>query len=173
MEYHRIGALKGLVKDADGTSTLLDVYDTFGMTQVTVFFNTALPNSAADPKENSVKLKRQMRTALGGRGFTRVRVICSEGFFDKLVGHNSMKAAWDRWNNGQFLREDQSNADFVFADVVFQVYSGGTNSGDFIEDGNLSGILDTKANAEVQLRLTSSAANTYKVWYELIDPIKG
>lgn len=42
---------------------------------------------------------------------------------------------------------------------------------DAIEDGNLSGILDTKANGEVQLRLTSSAANTYRVWYELIDPI--
>lgn len=42
---------------------------------------------------------------------------------------------------------------------------------DFIEDGNLSGILDTGTAANVELRFQSSAANTYKVWYELIDPI--
>lgn len=42
---------------------------------------------------------------------------------------------------------------------------------DFVEDGNLSGILDTGTAANVELRINSSAANTYKVWYELVDPI--
>lgn len=42
---------------------------------------------------------------------------------------------------------------------------------DFIEDGNLSGIIDTGAAANVELRIDSSAANTYQVFYELIDPI--
>jgi hypothetical protein len=42
---------------------------------------------------------------------------------------------------------------------------------DFIEDGNLSGVLDTGNAANVELRITSSAANTYTVWYEFIDPI--
>ena len=42
---------------------------------------------------------------------------------------------------------------------------------DFIEDGNLSGVLDTGAAANVELRITSSAGNTYQVFYEFIDPI--
>lgn len=42
---------------------------------------------------------------------------------------------------------------------------------DFIEDGNLSGVLDTGMAANVELRITSSAANTYQVFYEFIDPI--
>lgn len=42
---------------------------------------------------------------------------------------------------------------------------------DFVEDGNLSGVLDTGMAANVELRLTSSAANTYQVFYEFIDPI--
>ncbi len=42
---------------------------------------------------------------------------------------------------------------------------------DFIEDGNLSGVLDTGISANVELRMTSSAANTYQVFYEFIDPI--
>lgn len=42
---------------------------------------------------------------------------------------------------------------------------------DFIEDGNLSGVLDTGNAANVELRLNSSAANNYTIWYEFIDPI--
>lgn len=42
---------------------------------------------------------------------------------------------------------------------------------DFVEDGNLSGILNTATAAQVELRLKSSAANTYRVYYEYIDPI--
>jgi hypothetical protein len=42
---------------------------------------------------------------------------------------------------------------------------------DFVEDGNLSGVLDTGNAANVELRMTSSAANTYTIWYEFIDPI--
>lgn len=42
---------------------------------------------------------------------------------------------------------------------------------DFIEDGNLSGVMDTGTSANIELRLTSSAANTYQVLYQLIDPI--
>lgn len=42
---------------------------------------------------------------------------------------------------------------------------------DFVEDGNLSGVLDTGTAANVELRMQSSAANTYQVFYEFIDPI--
>lgn len=42
---------------------------------------------------------------------------------------------------------------------------------DFIEDGNLAGMLDTSAAPNVELRLTTTAAGTYSVDYEFIDPI--
>jgi hypothetical protein len=42
---------------------------------------------------------------------------------------------------------------------------------DFIEDGNLAGMLDTSRAPNVELRLTNGAACTYTVYYELIDPI--
>jgi hypothetical protein len=41
---------------------------------------------------------------------------------------------------------------------------------DFVEDGNLSGVLDTGNAANVELRLTG-AADTYEVFYDFIDPI--
>lgn len=42
---------------------------------------------------------------------------------------------------------------------------------DFVEDGNLAGMLDTANAPMVELRLTNGAACTYTVYYELIDPI--
>ena len=42
---------------------------------------------------------------------------------------------------------------------------------DFIEDGNLAGMLDTANAPSVELRLATTAAGSYRVYYELIDPI--
>jgi hypothetical protein len=135
LEYHRVGALKGLVLDADGTTPILNIYTLFGMTQVEQNWNIATTGTGADVKDLCVKLKRAVRDKLGGRTFSRVRVICSEGFFDKMVAHNSIKTAYDKWQDGAFLRTDQSTADFEFAGVVFEVYEGGVDTQDFIEDG--------------------------------------
>lgn len=139
LEHMMVGALKGTVVDADGTTPIMNMYDVFGFTQQTLYWNMATANTSTDLKQKCVELKRAIRNSLGGRSFTGVRVKCSEGWFDKFVGHNNMKAAWDRWNSGAFLRQDQSTADFEFAGVIFQIYSGGTgtseNMTDFIEDG--------------------------------------
>lgn len=134
-EYHRVGALKGVVKDADG-STLVNLFDTFDMTQETAFFDIATPSTSVKAKDKIIALKRIMQRKLGGRSFSGIRVIASEGFFDKLIGHQSVEKAYERWQEGAFFRQDQSETDFEFIPKVrFEVYSGGTDAGDFIEDG--------------------------------------
>lgn len=133
-EHMRVGALKGQVKDANG-DTLLDVYDAFGMTQQTQFWNIAVAANG-DPKASIIALKSMIRTKLGGRPMGRVRVICSLGFFTALVQNTKMIKAWELWNQGAYLRTDQVNGgDFEFAGMVFEIYEGGTSAGDFIEDG--------------------------------------
>jgi hypothetical protein len=42
---------------------------------------------------------------------------------------------------------------------------------DFVQDGNLAGALDTSRASNVELRLITSAADAYAIYYELIDPI--
>ena len=135
LEYHRIGALKGVVLDADGASELYDLYDIFDMTQTTQYWNIATNSTPADPKRSCIELKRLVQSALGGRAFRRVRVKCSEGFFDDLIAHKAMKEAWERWQDGAFARQDQTTGDFEFAGVVFQIYAGGVGGQDFIADG--------------------------------------
>jgi len=139
LEHMMVGALKGLVVDADGTTPIWNMYDIFGFNQEVLYWDMATAGTSTDLKQKCIQLKREVRNSLGGRSFTGVRVKCSESWFDKFVGHNNMKAAWDRWNNGAFLRTDQTTGDFEFAGVTFQIYSGGTGTSesmtDFIEDG--------------------------------------
>ncbi len=133
MEYQRIGALKGVVLDADGATELWNMYTLFGFTQTTHFFD--LSTSSTDVKQKCILLKRAIQAKLGGRAMKKVRVKVSESFFDSLTSHAEVKKAYTLWQNGAFGRQDQSQGDFEFCDVIFQIYSGGTDAGDFVPSG--------------------------------------
>ncbi len=132
LEYHRIGAIKGKVMDSDGSSVLLDVYDTFGMTQVT--HNFALSTASTSVKKKIIALRRAVQTALGGLSYQRIHVMCSRGFFDDLIGHSSVESAFTLLNSNAFARTDP-NGGFEMAGVTFEEYGGAVNGMDFIEAG--------------------------------------
>lgn len=134
LEYQRIGALKGKVMDADGVTELYDVYDLFGMTQTVLPFNINTSGSTVDLRAKCVALKRAVKAKMGGRSVRRIRVKCSESWFDKFVGHDKMYKAWELWQSGAFARRDPTEGDFEFAGVIFQIYSGSVGGQDFIEE---------------------------------------
>lgn len=133
MEYHRIGAIKGQILDADGESVLLDLYDLFDVEQETIFFNFA--SSTSDIKQITVSVKRAIQKSLGGRAFTGVIVECSRSFFDALTSHATVKKAFELYNQNSYARTDQSGTDFVYAGVTFREYAGGVGEHDFIPEG--------------------------------------
>lgn len=133
MEYHRIGAIKGQVLDADGTTVLLDVYNAFGMTQQTHFM--ILGTAGTKVKQKVIEIKRKVAEKLGGRSFTRIKVLCSQSFFDDLTGHATVEKAFELYNSNSYARTDQSGSSFEFAGVVFEEYSGGVGTHAFIPDG--------------------------------------
>ena len=133
LEYQRMGAIKGQVLDADGSTVLWDMYSIFGFTQETVFFD--LSNAASDIKQKCINLKRKIQVKMGGRSVNGVKVKVSEAFFDALIGHAKVIAAYDLWNQGQFKRESQVDGEFEFCGIRFQPYVGGTSAGDFITAG--------------------------------------
>lgn len=132
MEYQRIGALKGIVYDADGTTELWNMYTLFGFTQETVFFD--LSNASADIKQKCTDLSRKIQDKLGGIPAGNIKVKVSRTFFDKLTGHANVKKAWDLYQQGAFLRQDMTTGVFVHCGIEFRVYHGGTSAGNFIAD---------------------------------------
>lgn len=132
IEYQRMGAVKGLILDADGTP-LLDLFQEFGVTQSV--FDCGLDSDTTKVKQKFVDLNRRVEDELGGLQFTGLRVLCSSEFFDALTSHPAVEAAFDRYMDGAFLREDQRKNGFMFADTYFEEYRGKVGSTRFIAAG--------------------------------------
>lgn len=133
MEYHRIGAIKGQILDADGSTVLLDVYNTLGVSQQTQFM--ALATSTTKVKQLAIQIRRKISAALGGRSFSKVRVYCSQSFFDDLTGHATVEKAFELYNQNAYARTDQSGTVFEYGNILFEEYAGGVGNIDFIPSG--------------------------------------
>lgn len=132
IEYQRIGAIKGSILDSDGSTELLNLHTAFG-TSVTSH-NLVLGTAGTKVRIKVIEARRKMEAALGGLTYAGARVLCSASFFDALVGHSSVEAAFDRYMNGEFLREDQRGG-FYFAGVFWEEYRGQVGANKFIADG--------------------------------------
>lgn len=149
IEYQRIGAVMGIVMDYDGTTPLLNMYDTFGMTQQEFHMNFA--SATSDIKAKAVQVKRAIQQKLGGRSFTKVRVKCSASFFDALIGHATVKKAYELKDQNQFARDDQTGTAFEYPrGIIWEEYAGGIGDTYFIPDGEayaypegVSGLFET------------------------------
>ena len=83
-EFHRMGALRGMVLDKDGTP-LVNLFEAFGVSKQTA--NLALANSATDVRAKLVAAKRLSEAKLGGLMVRGWRVYSSAEFQDALTGH--------------------------------------------------------------------------------------
>lgn len=136
-EWQRMGAIKGQILDADGTTVLLDLFTEFGVTKNTLDF--ALDVDATNVKQKITDLQRLVEAELGGIPFTGLNVLCSPEFFDALVAHPSVEAAYERWQDGAYFRNQQRNlgggGGFEFAGAYFEEYRGQIGGTRFIEAG--------------------------------------
>ncbi|MCW5982700.1 MAG: major capsid protein [Bryobacteraceae bacterium] len=120
LEHLRMGALKGVILDADG-STLYDLYTEFNIVAKTVSF--ALANAQTEVLTKVLEVKRHIEDNLKGEFMTGVMCLCSAGFFDSLTTHAKVKEAYSRWQNGLALLSDNRTG-FTFGGITFEEYRG-------------------------------------------------
>ncbi len=137
LEHLRIGAIKGQVLDADGTSVLYDLFGEFGVTQHTEI-DFDLDN--ATPAKGAVRKKchdvvRKVEDELGAAPYTYVHAFCSATFFDDLVSHPEVEESYRRYQESAFLRAGLVRKSFEYAGITFEEYRGKVGSVDFIPDG--------------------------------------
>lgn len=120
-EYHRVGAIQGTVLDADG-STIYNWFTEFGLTQDSTDF--LLGTTTTDLKLKCTTIIRNMESALGAAPFSGIKVFCGDTFWDKLVSHSKVEAAYERWQDGQFLRDNQLETGFPYGGLFFERYRG-------------------------------------------------
>ena len=75
VEFHRMGALKGIILDADG-STIYDLFTEFGVTQNSVDF--VLGTATTEMKTKCTAVSRLVEAALGIAPFTGIDVWCGK-----------------------------------------------------------------------------------------------
>lgn len=124
-EHMRIGAIQGLITDADG-STLLDLFDAFGITRDSFEFNfaktAALLGTNDDVKVTAQKVFRKIQQNLGGTPFTGVQAICGDDFWDAFIQADSVKEAYRNYASNTMLQQQQRNG-FMFADIYWMNYT--------------------------------------------------
>jgi len=120
LEHLRMGALKGVILDADG-SVLYDLYQEFEITPKVV--NFALNNASTEVLTKVLDVKRHIEENLKGEFMTGVMCLCSPGFFDALTTHPKVKEAYQRWRDGLVLFSDNRTG-FTFGGVTFEEYLG-------------------------------------------------
>lgn len=125
LEHLRMGALKGIILDADG-STLYNLYTEFDITPKTI--NFALGSATTNILGKCLELKRHLEVNLKGEVSNGAHCFVSEGFFDSLVNHAKVIAAYERWHNGAALRGDYRKG-FEFGGIIFEEYRGTATDG--------------------------------------------
>lgn len=139
-ELSRVGAIKGIVTYADGST--LNLFTTFGVTQLTeVDFDLDNANPADGAlRKACASVVRTVSTELGGVPYNGLlHAFCGDNFFDDLLAHPEVRETFKGWTEAQILREGyvrstneqgQSWGMFEFGGIVWENYRGkvGTTS---------------------------------------------
>lgn len=120
LEHLRMGALKGVILDADG-SVLYDLFDEFDITPNEITFD--LNNAATNVKAKCINVLATLEDNLKGEYMNGVHCLCSPEFFADLTGHAKVEKAFENWQNGAVLINDVRRG-FTFGGVTFEEYRG-------------------------------------------------
>ncbi|MEF2252741.1 major capsid protein [Ralstonia solanacearum] len=151
LEHLRMGALKGEILDADG-STLYNLFEEFRIQQKVVSFE--LGADKTEVRNKCTDVLGMIEDALLGEVTTGAHCLCSTDFFKALVSQKTVKEAYSRWREGVMLINDVRNG-FEFGGITFEEYRGKAsdatgNVRNFIAPGEAQvfpvGTLDTFAN---------------------------
>lgn len=120
-EHLMAGALAGVLLDADGETQIYSLFTQFGITQTSVdfLFGTSTTNILA----KCLDVARAVEVALGASAYEHIHCLCGSTFFNLFTGHALVKTAYERWQNGEFLRSD-NRAGFKFGEITFEEYRG-------------------------------------------------
>lgn len=130
-EFHRIGAIKGVILDADGVTELLDLFDRFGIEQQTLSF--ALADQQTELRLKCTELLDMIEDALGALTFMGVRVFCGKEFWRRLIVHKAVKETYLNTQMASALRGDPREA-VEFGGCVFERYRGKVGAIAFVGD---------------------------------------
>jgi Phage major capsid protein E len=141
LEYRRMGTLKGLVVDADGTSVIYDYFAEFGVTkkQVTFVFGT----TTTEIRDKCMEVVRHIEDNLTGELMQRVHVLASPEWFDAFVKHPTVKPAFANYAEAAQRIGGDMRKGFSFGGLTIEEYRGVVASKDAAGVANVLKFIDS------------------------------
>jgi len=121
LEHLRMGALKGIILDADGT-TLYNLYTEFGISQKSVDF--VLGTAGTEVPEKCREVVRHIEDNLKGEVMSSIRCLVSGEFWDKLIKHASVKSIFQNYSEAQAKLGGDVRKGFTLNGITFEEYRG-------------------------------------------------
>lgn len=138
-EYSRLGAIKGLITYADGST--LDLFDFFEVDQIDERdwdLDNGSPTSGI-VRKTCAAVYRQMAGVLEGIPFNGITAICGDAFFDDLIAHSEVRATYLASQEAAELRRGYVGngqqgiyGSFLFGDILWENYRGSVGATSFI-----------------------------------------
>lgn len=130
-EFHRMGALNGVVLDADGRTELLNIYDRFGLEPIEI--EMELATAGTDVRVKCVDALDAQEEALGATTSNGARAFCGKNFWRALISHQSVKKTYEGTQYAAALRADGREA-FEFGGITWERYRGKVSGISFVPD---------------------------------------
>lgn len=140
LEYQRIGAVKGIITYADGSTT--DLFSEFGVSQETeVNFDLSagspVPGILRETCDNVIEM---ISNNLGAQSsYQRIHALCGAAFWKALVKHSEIRDTYDGWSAAAELRRsmlaptETSWGSFEFGGIMWERYRGKVGATDFVD----------------------------------------
>lgn len=158
LEYLRMGALKGIIYDADG-SVLYNLYEEFVIGQKKIDF--VLGTDTTNVKKKCLDTRRHIERNLKGEVMQGdPHVLCDTEFFDALTGHTNVRSDYARWQDGAALRQDMRKG-FPYGGLVFEEYNATTQNA----EGVVKNFFDTKYG----IAFPMGTMDTFKTFFAPAD----
>ena len=125
-ENLRLGAIKGTITDADGT-TLFNLFTEFGVSQeseIDFDLDAASPASGALRTKIASAVRLVRKNTKGAPPNARIRAICGETFWDQLIAHSEVRETFLNWQASQDLRGSGAHGRFSFGGIDWEEYRG-------------------------------------------------
>lgn len=120
LEYHRVGALKGIVYDKSG-AVLHNFFDEFGVTQNTLDFE--LDTASTEVRSKCDQALDLIADELQGVMMTGAIAFCGRDFFRSLITHKTTKESYLATAEAAALRGAMPNS-FDYGGVTWVKYRG-------------------------------------------------
>lgn len=176
-EYHRIGAIKGQILDADGKTVIEDLLERFRIERTTIDF--ALDQANTEIRTKCAQVLDGIEDALGAIPFSGVRVLCGRNFWNLLIVLKTVKETYLNSTLAAQLRGDTRDA-FDIGGCTFERYRGRVGTVGFVGDDEafavpegVSELFITRFAPADYMEAVNTTGLPYYAKQELMDFSKG